>query len=143
MMPVRLRSAAPVMNTHERGTASESAVITYLLNKGHAVSIPLGSRRYDLIVDDELGLHRVQVKTGRIVDGCVRFNACSVDGTAKPAKKRYYTRDEVDMFVVFCPQNGKFYRVFLEDGRTDYSLRISPAKNGMKKGIRNAVDYEF
>lgn len=47
------------------------------------------------------------------------------------------------MFGVYCPEVGKCYLVPVEDvTRTTCSLRVDPPKNGQKKGIRWAANYE-
>ncbi len=43
------------------------------------VSVPFGENtRYDLMIDNDGYLSRVQCKTGRLREGAIRFNTCSV-----------------------------------------------------------------
>ena len=50
----------------------------------------------------------------------------------------------IDLFGIYC---GELDRVFLvpvvDVGRTEVHLRIEPARNGQRKGIRIADPYEL
>jgi hypothetical protein len=51
---------------------------------------------------------------------------------------------EVELFLVFCHDNGRIYAVQVDDvPATDGWLRVDPPRNGQKKGIRWARDYEL
>jgi hypothetical protein len=52
-----------------------------LVRAGYLVSIPFGEdHRYDLVVEKDGILSRVQVKTGRLRNGVVMFNCYSSHG---------------------------------------------------------------
>lgn len=95
--------------------------------------------RYDCVVDTGTQLLRVQIKTGRTRDGCVRFNTASV---AWWRRTRRDYRGEVDVFVVWCPDTGGVYVVPVEHcGQCDARLRLTPPRNGQRAGVRWAADY--
>ena len=132
------------MNSKAIGEISEGAVLAYLLQSGYAVSIPFGNnQRYDMIIDDGENLIKAQVKTGRLVNGCLAFNVASVNGFTG-ARTNY--KGSADIFLVYYPVNGKVYRIPVNDcGSSEVRLRIA-APNGVnspRSTIRWAKDYEF
>ena len=117
------------------------------MEAGYAVLVPFGENtRYDLAIDDGVSLKRVQCKTGRLREGSVRFAACS--SYAHHPKPKMVVRDylgQIDYFGVYCQETGGAYLVPVEDAqvRKAGSLRLTPARNGQKRMIRMAADYEI
>jgi hypothetical protein len=73
-----------LMNTREKGNLTEAKIMTALVEAGYLVSLPFGEgHKYDFIIDDGQGLHRVQCKTGRVKGGSL----CST-GIVSPAMGR-------------------------------------------------------
>jgi len=98
-------------DTSAVGSTTEGMVLATLLQQGKKVLLPFnGASRYDLLLDEDGKFVRVQCKTGRIRKGFVVFNAYSVTS----AGTRNYTKEEVDLFGVFCPDNGVTYFVPIE-----------------------------
>lgn len=122
-------------DTKSVGDISEAFVLAALLKSGKKVCIPFGEgHRYDLVVDEGEGFVRVQVKTGRIRDGAVRFNTSSWQYGG-------YVRDYVggaDLFGVYCPENGLVYLVPV--GEACY-LRLTEPQNNQKMHVKYASDY--
>jgi hypothetical protein len=118
------------MNTKQVGDISEIMVLAELVKRDYTVSVPFGDNDpYDLIVDIEDELYRVQVKTGWIEDDCVRFKTASkttVEGT--PRTNDYDTGD-IDAFAVRCKDTSSLYWVPVGSaGKKNTYLRIeSPA----------------
>jgi len=129
------------MNTKEVGEKSEGVILGTLLKAGKVMLQPFGdNQRYDLVMDDGGEFKRIQCKTGRLRGGAVRFDPSSVDYRTR---KRKGYQGQVELFGVYCPDNDKVYLVPVEDVATrESTLRITPPKNGQKKGIRFAADYE-
>lgn len=89
--------------------------MTTLLQKGYHVSIPFGEYEYDLIVDDGVELHRVQVKTARVNGDSIIFET----------RSRVHTYENVDQFGVYCPEFDTVYLVpFEATPKNNMSLRI-------------------
>lgn len=125
-MPSESAVMAP-RNTKQTGDETEAQIIAALIEHGYSVSIPFGDNdRYDLVVDTEHGLRRVQCKTGWIEDEVVRFKTASkttVDGTVALTD---YDGD-IDAFAVRCKDTDELYWVPLEAaGR---KTRISDSRN--------------
>jgi hypothetical protein len=132
-----------VKSTHSVGDRTVSRVLDTLVFLGHKVSLPFGGGYpYDLIWDDGTTLLRVQCKTGRIRNGVVVFNGYSVRWDGKAAAGYI---DKADVFLVYCPENDRVYRVpVVEAGKgRAVSLRIDPTRNQQSRGIRWAKDFEL
>lgn len=125
------------------GNMSELKVATAYADAGFAVAMPLGGGApYDLIVDTGKRLLKVQVKTGRLRNGCVIFPMQRHSG--HKTKPRSYDKGEIDLFAVFCPDNAKIYVwEFIGDNPGQGYLRCSQARNNQRQKIRWAKDYEF
>jgi hypothetical protein len=123
------------------------AVMLALQDVGYSVFVPFGENtRYDLVIDDGVGLARVQCKTGRLREGTVFFRTCSSYAHHPNPKilKRDY-QGEVDFFGVFCPETAGVYLIPIEDIAATHraGLRVLPTRNRQRKKIRWAADYEI
>ena len=60
-------------------------------------------------------------------------------------KSTPYTKEEIDMFYLYCLEND-WRGLFIlneEVSPVELKIRLTPAKNGRTKGIRMAEDFEF
>ena len=138
----------PKDNTTRKGEITESAILARLIQLGYRCLIPWGhDNRYDIAIDDEGKLVRVQCKTARYIEegGCMAFNTdityARVGG--KPHIRKGY-KGEADYFGVYSPDTGKVYLVPVDDTpSSEATLRLYPAKNNQQKGVRWAQDYEI
>lgn len=118
-----------------------------LQEAGFELLLPFGENtRYDLVIDDGMRLARVQCKTGRLRRGAVVFATCSAYGhhrNPKTARRDY--GDQVDSFAVYCPETAGVYLIPIEDlqPKVQGALRVAVPRNGQKRRIRFAVDYEI
>lgn len=129
----------------DKGTKTEAIILAELVKRDYRVLTPFGvNHRYDLVIELDDEFVRVQCKTGRLRNGTVVFEACSVQGgntTAHSTRKLYH--GAADVFVVFCPEIDKLYWVPVDQVGVNPRLRIDPPKNGQIQGIRWAKDYEL
>jgi PD-(D/E)XK endonuclease len=101
------------------------------------------NNRYDLIIEKEGVLARVQVKTGGLCSGSVVFDCYSSHLRRSGVECRRYV-GEVEYFTVFCPEVAEVYLIPAEDlDVLQGSLRMTPARNGQRKGIRLASSYRI
>lgn len=125
---------------------AELMVAADLLRQGHKVAIPFGDVwDYDLIVCREGRLERVQVKHARS-DGAVIEVRCRSQSltNGKVRRTKRYTSETIDWLAVYDPTTNRCYYVpaaELGEGRSYLTLRLTPARNGMKRGIRPAAEY--
>jgi PD-(D/E)XK endonuclease len=129
------------------GDRSVLAAILALRLAGYAVLVPFGENtRYDAVIDDGDRLARVQVKTGRLRGGAIRFAACSAYGHHRnPQASRRSYRGQVDYFVVYCPDTGGVYLIPIGAVPVNVqgALRVQAPRNNQRKRIRLASDYEI
>jgi len=128
--------------TKSIGELSEIIVMGALASAGYLVSVPLGeNRRYDLIIDKDGTLARVQVKTGRVRKGVVVWACCSSHTHRKGPASRPCP-GEIDFFGVYCRELQSVYLIPIgATARLSGSLRLDPPRNGQSRKIRWANDY--
>lgn len=131
----------------KKGDLAELKVAADLVARGCELSIPFGEdSSYDLIADFGGRLHRVQVKytksDGRVI--LVRCRSHSLT-KGKIRQTKIYTSEIVDWVVTFDATSNRCYYVpswmLGIDGRSQFQLRLTPARNGQSLRIRPAEDY--
>lgn len=133
--------------TRSLGDLAELAVATDLRRRGYQVSFPFGEDcDYDLIVDRDGSLGRVQVKYARShgVRLEVRCRSHSLTNGAVRRTKRY-TAATIEWLAVFDDSSGCCYYIPAEElgsGRSLLTLRLTPPRNNQRLGIRMASHYE-
>jgi hypothetical protein len=126
------------------GQRTEAIVLAELVKRGYRVLLPFGTNhRYDFVLDLDDRFLRIQCKTGRLRRGAIIFNARSTRSNTRGSVPRPYL-DEIDAFVVFCPETGRVYAVPIEDATSTIgTLRVAPSANSQVRRIRWAADYEL
>lgn len=91
------------LTTQQKGITTEMYVAAYLLSLGYNVSQPMcQDSKYDLIVDVDGKLLRLQVKTARLSENnSIIFNCRSTTKNSKTNKSRRYGQDEIDYFATY------------------------------------------
>jgi hypothetical protein len=131
------------MKTATRGNAAEARVLAEFVRLGFDVLVPFGGGQpYDL------GVHiagsrflRVQCKTAWLVDhGCLAFNCRSTDH----GRGRVPYDGLADLFAVHLPPTDAVYLlpVAAVPGHVG-RMRLVPAKNNQRRGVRLAADFEI
>ena len=120
------------------GDATEAAVLAALVRCGHRVLLPFSaSAAYDLAIECDGALIRVQCKTAWMREGCT-FNSCSTDH----GRGRADYRDRADVFGVACPERAGVYIVPVDvAARYATSLRLTPPRNNQRRGIHFAEEF--
>ena len=135
-------------NTTRKGEITESIVLAKLVELGYQCLIPWGhDSRYDIAIDDDGKLIRIQCKTARYLEerGCIEFNTCITYARVggKPHIRKGY-KGEIDYFGVYSSDVRKVYLVPIEDAPEGAMvLRLQPTKNNQEKGVKWAKDYEI
>ncbi len=130
------------MNTRTRGDVAEAAVLHALTAAGMLVLTPFGRfGPYDLVAETAPGRFvRVQVKSGRLRNGCVEFNCAGTDHGA--GRGSYAGR--ADVFAVHVHVTGEQFVVPVAEAKASKMyLRITPAANNQVVNIRLADDYRL
>lgn len=132
--------------TKEKGNITELKCALAFMEIGYKVSFPYGEDcKYDMIVDTGKNLYRVQCKTSsplpREEDG-FKFKTRSVVLTTKGMKASSYSEENIDFFATVY--KDKCYIIPVDDcGPNEKTLRFCYPRNGQKKGISLANDYEL
>jgi hypothetical protein len=117
-------------------------VVAELVRRGYDVLLPVGdSLRYDVVVDLIYGFRRIQVKTARLRNNVLLFDARSVNYERGKIVSRHY-RDGADDFIAYEPVSRRFYGIAVKDApATVVHLRVKPCANRQVRKIRDARDY--
>jgi hypothetical protein len=121
------------------GARAEMAVASALQRVGTEVFVPLfaAHSRVDLVAVSASGLLRVQCKSARLVGGSLVFATCS---HTHNVSEDY--RDQIDAFGVFSADLSLVYMVPVEEAPLrGCTLRLEPARNGQRAGVRWGSDY--
>ena len=110
--------------TQKKGIITELQVATYLIQLGYNVSQPLSQdSKYDLIVDVNGKLLRLQVKTARLSsESSITFNCRTTTTNVKNCLSRRYSSDEVDYFATYW--DNVVYLVPINECSTQKSLHF-------------------
>lgn len=136
------------MNTVLIGDIGEAMAIADFTKAGIGVSKPLSNNlRYDLIIDVNGRLYKVQVKTSSVIkEDKMVFSTKTTNYTKGAYTSNAYTSDEVDIFYLYHQLNDWRGLYLVKNGQAipvSMNMRLLPAKNGQVKGIRMASDFEF
>lgn len=135
-----------MLNTVSIGDIGETQAIALFTKNQISVSKPLtNNTRYDLIIEKNNKLYRVQVKsTASIKDGKMEFATKTTNYVKGSWSSNHYTKDEVDVFFLYCLEN-EWCGLFIPEDEIPTSLyiRVVPPKNNQKIGIRLMEDYSF
>jgi hypothetical protein len=96
------------MNNKEKGAIAESQAIAYFVKNGYEVCIPIGDRRpYDLVIEKEGKLSKVQVKYAGLYKGGKHHVALrTMGGNQSYQSIKKYTNSDFDLLFIYC-QNDK------------------------------------
>lgn len=136
-----------MLNTVTIGDIGEAQAIALFTKKQIPVSKPLTNNvRYDLIIEKDNKLYRVQVKsTANIKDGKMEFATKTTNYTKGTWSSNHYSKNEVDIFFLYCLEND-WCGLFIPDNEDipiTLFIRTIPPKNNQKVGIRLMEDYSF
>lgn len=132
------------LHRKQKGNLGELAVAKQLVAKGFAVFTELGDNsRVDLIVLVENKPIKVQVKAVYEEDGVINV----LGYKNGPNYSFSYEIDEVDVFAVYCIDNDTVYylssKILLQGAKfSAKKLRLRPPRNGQKKNITFASEFE-
>lgn len=132
--------------TKAKGDLAEMKVAADLASRGFKIAIPHGEDwDFDLIACKVEKLERIQVKYAES-DGSTVVVRCGSHSltNGKIRRTKRYTAAMVDWLAVYDKTTDRCFYVpasELGDGRATISLRLCPARNGQRRGIRFADEY--
>ena len=132
------------------GMITELECLKAFIDLGYHCSIPYGDcARYDVVVDIDNKLYRIQCKTSRwstdTAQEKVAFEISTKTSTTntKQTIRKTYSAEEVDFFYT-CFE-GKSYLVPISEvaGKASFRWRYEYPPTGQKQGIHIAKNYEL
>ena len=134
------------MNSKTKGNISEAKALFEFQKYNIPVALPWGdNERYDMIVEFNGKLNRIQVKTANEeINGSIKcYCRSSKNHTTNKSLDTY--EDEIDYFVFYNQTRDIIALVPIEDthGCKSIALRIEPTKNNQTNGIRFFEDFSF
>src|SRR4030081_3870993 len=133
----------PGLTPSQKGAAAEAAVTAAAIELGLTVLRPLcEGRRYDLVIDLEPELLRVQCKWARRLDGVLSVNLTTSRHTPNGYVRTAYTPAQVDAIAAYSSHLGRCFLIPIADvaGGRAIHLRLDPTRNNQARGIRWADD---
>ena len=115
------------LTTQQKGITTEMFVAARLLSLGYNVSQPFcQDSKYDLIVDVDNRLLRLQVKTARLEPSgkSITFNCRSTTKNSQTHKSRSYQENEIDYFATYW--NNEVYLIKVGECSSSKTLHLVP-----------------
>jgi hypothetical protein len=113
----------------QKGAAAEAAITAAVIQLGLTVLRPLcEGRRYDLIIDLEPKLLRVQCKLARQVGGVLEIGLQTCRYTPRGYVRTSYSPAEIDAVGAYSPDLGRCYLLPITavSARRSIYLRVEP-----------------
>ncbi len=106
-LPVPFGNEFDPQHLHRMGTAVATA---WFIGRGYMVSTPVEPASYDLVVESDSALQRVQVKTARGATARLTKTQYGLGSTPSSGKygHRPYKADEVDLFFIFAASGAMY-----------------------------------
>jgi hypothetical protein len=130
----------------QKGAVAEAAITAMAIELGLTVLRPLcEGRRYDLVIDLEPSLLRVQCKLARRLGGVLSVHLQTNRYTPAGYVSTSYTAAEIDAVCAYAPELHRCYLMPVDEisGRRALHLRLDPTRNNQARGIKWARDYEL
>jgi len=129
-----------IMNSKTKGDITEISVAKSLIKRGIPISIPFGdNQRYDIVIEIDGNLKKVQCKSARLHGDIIEFNLCS--GKVLGKRKGDY-KGEIDYFAAYCEELDKTYLISINEvGIRQCSLCLNESKPNNR--CKLAKDYEI
>ena len=115
------------MTTDQKGAIAEMAIALPLSSSGSRCTGHLAEGgRYDLILEVEGKLWRVQCKWASRYEDVVVVRCYSNRRAREGLRRRRYTPDEIDAFAAYCLELDRCFLIPIQDARTnELRLRLS------------------
>ena len=109
-----------IMNTNLKGLTTELKCQLYFLELGYEVSVPISpASRYDLILDVNNHLYRIQIKSSTATTSGFEFNCKSTHAKATGTNViKPYTKDEIDYYMTIF--DNQYYLISVNNCGTSH-----------------------
>lgn len=128
----------------KKGALTELKCQMFLIENDFIISKPiLDNARYDLLLDYNNKIYKIQIKTSRwSKEGeTIVFNCKSQHSVADGNKIMKYSPDEIDYFMT--EWNNQFYLIPCKEEKVQFTLRLCDPNNNARfvKDLHWAKDY--
>jgi hypothetical protein len=130
----------------QKGAVAEARITGAAIELGLTVLRPLcEGRRYDLMIDLDPALLRVQCKLAQHRGGVLYVPLYTSRYTPRGYVRTSYTAEEIDAVVAFSPELQRCFLIPIDEvaGRSAIHLRLDATKNNQAEGVNWARDYDF
>ena len=111
---------------------------------GYNVLFPVGDlQKYDLVIEKKGEFQRVQVKTVTERNGLIYADARVIGHNLKGVRIYQPTESDFDILAIVEMKTQNVYAVPFDGSKRQFSLRMTDAKNGQKKKIYYARDFQL
>lgn len=130
-----------------KGDLAELMIAADLRRQGYRILFPYGEDSpYDLVIERDDGrFERVQVKHTTPRDGILEVRSRTLSLTSgRVLSTTRYTAREIDWLAAWNPVGGGCFYIpaaELGEGMSTFTLRLAPARNNQRRGVRMAGDY--
>ena len=102
-------------------------------------------QRYDIVIDLQPALLRVQCKLARRAAGVLSVRLQTSRYTPAGYVTTSYTASEVDAIAAYCPELHRCFLIPIDEAcdRREIYLRLDPTRNNQAQGIKWARDYDL
>lgn len=123
-----------------RGDTTELQCILAFQKRGYYCSIPFsGSCRYDVVVDVNDKLYKIQCKSSVEKDGMLNFSATHTTTNTKGTTRYQYKENEVDFFYTYW--NNYDFLVPMKEVSTHKTLCLKEPTKALLSTQNVAADY--
>lgn len=129
------------MHKKQKGDVTEAATLSRLVSLGYNPLLPFSENsRYDIGVDEDGELVRIQCKTAWNKDDKIVFNCSDIRHVGGNAGRVSYTDDEIDGFAVMVPSGELLWIDVDEAPDTSMVLRHSHSDSKYSSVKSNLVE---
>ena len=118
------------MKTKDKGDLAAAQAIAHFVSSGYEVSLPIGDRKpYDMIIELDNALFKVQVKYAGFYSGSKRFKAAlrTMGGNRSFSTVKKYTATDFDLLFVYT-ENGRKFLFPWKDIENRNSISVEASK---------------
>ncbi len=129
------------MDTKLKADIAESAVTTELLKRGFKVLKPIGDRLpYDLAIDVNGKLIKIQVKSAWFYKGAYKVDARITKTNRRKMIRKYYNKNDFDFAIIYISNLHIFY-IMPQIVFSSYKSEISLVETTKRQHKPKSTEY--
>jgi len=135
------------MDTKLKADIGESAVITEFLKRGFNVLKPVGDRLpYDLAIDVDGKLIRIQVKSAWFYRGAYKIDTRMTKTNRREMVRKYYNKNDFDFAIMYIQDFNVFYimpQAVFSSYKSEISLVETTKRQRKPKSAKYRENWEL